>query len=213
MNKIKLVCFDVDGTLVEGTSWLLLTEGLDCSPQEHLNIFQRAKNKKISFIEGERMLTKMYQDSSKAAKPFIKSLFAKTKPRSEAKNLIFYLKKKGYPVYLISGAIDIYVEAMANKLKTDGFYANSSLEFDKKNILKKIHYRDNQGEVKLEQLKKLTQRLGITLDKVAFIGDSENDIEVFKKTKHGIAINCFNEDLKRIAWKTVGSLKEIKKIL
>ena len=213
MKKIKLVCFDVDGTLVDGISWLFLTEGLGCSTQEHLNTFQRAKHGEITFIEGERMLTKMYQDSGNAKKTFIEKLFNKIKPKPEARQLIIYLKKKGYWVYLISGAIDIYVEEVAKKLGVDGYFANSILGFDKKGVLKKIYYRDNQGEVKVEQLKKLIGKLGISMDEVVFIGDSENDIEIFKETRKGIAVHSFNEDLKEVAWKKVESLSEIERIL
>lgn len=213
MNKTKLVCFDVDGTLVDGVSWLLLTEGLGCSPQEHLDIFHQAKSGKISFIEGERMLTKMYHDGGNATKSSIKNIFKKVKLRSGAKPLIAYLKRRGYLIYLISGAIDIYVAEIADKLKADGFYANSSLEFDKSGVLQKIHYRDNQGEVKVEQLRAIIKRLGVPIKEVVFVGDSENDIEVFKETGKGIAVHSFNDDLKKVAWKTIDSLSKIKEIL
>lgn len=213
MNKTKLVCLDVDGTLVDGVSWLLLTEGLGCSPQEHLDIFHQAKNGEISFIEGERMLTKMYQDSGNATETFIRGIFKKVGLRVEAESLVTYLKRKNYLVYLISGAIDIYVEEVAKKLKVNGFYANSTLEFDRNGVLQKIHYRDNQGEVKVEQLKKIIEKLGLAMNEVVFVGDSDNDIEVFMKTKRGIAVHSFNEELKNAAWKTVESLNDIKKIL
>ena len=212
-KKIKLICFDIDGTLVDGVSWLLLTEGLGCSQQKHLDIFHAAKAGKISFIEGERQLTKMYQESGNATKQKFIALFSKTKLRPEAKDLILYLKKKNYLIYLISGAIDIYVEAIARKIDADGFYANSSLEFDKKGILEKINYRDNQGKVKLEQLKDLITKLNINMEEAVFVGDSENDIEVFKTTKHGVAVHCFDENLTKVAWKVVNSLDDIKNLL
>jgi HAD superfamily PSPase-like hydrolase len=213
MNKFKLICFDVDRTLVDGLSWLLLTEGLNCSTQKHIDIFYRAKEGEISFAEGERMLTKMYQESGNAKKEFIRELFSKVEVKSEAEETISYLKEKGYKIYLISGAIDMYVEEIANKLKVDGFYANSSLDFDNKGVINKIHYRDNQGEVKVEQLRKLIKQLKIEMDEVVFIGDSENDIEVFQETGHGIAINASNEELKAAAWKNISSLSQIKGIL
>ena len=213
MDSIKLVCFDVDGTLVDGVSWLLLTQGLGCSEQAHLDIFLRAKKGKISFIEGERELTKMYQDSGNATRPFIKKLFANIRIKPETKEVIDYLKEKGYFIYLISGAIDIYVEEVAKKLKVDGYYANSKLDFDEEGVLKKINYRDNQEDIKAEQLKELVQKLKLNINEVVFVGDSENDIEVFKRTRHGIAVNSFNENLKEVAWKIVDSLKEVKRIL
>ena len=213
MNKFKLACFDVDGTLVDGISWLLLTEGLGCSSQEHIKIFYRAKKEEISFFKGERMLTKMYQESGNATQKFIRELFSKVKPRPEAEEIISYLKEKGYKIYLISGAIDIYVEEIAKKLIVDGFYANSSLKFGKDGVLKKIYYKDNQGEIKVKQLNELVKKLGINLDEVVFIGDSENDIEVFKEIKHGIAVNSSSEELRSIAWKDIDSLEQIKDIL
>ncbi len=213
MNKFKLVCFDVDGTLVEGISWVWLTKGLGCSSEKHIDIFNRATRGEISFTKGERMLTKMYKESGNATMKFIRKLFSEIKLRPEAKEIISYLKKKNYKVYLISGAIDIYIEEMAKKLKVDGFYANSSLEFTEDGVLEKIYYRDNQGEVKLEQLTSLIRKIGIKMNEVVFIGDSDNDIEVFKETGHGVAVEPSSKKLKSIAWKIIDSLEQIKEIL
>ncbi len=213
MENIKLVCFDVDGTLVSGTSWLILSEGLGWSSKEALDIFNQARKGEISFIEAERIFTATYQKSGKANKSFIKEIFENVEIKEGAKDLVSYLKEKGYIIYLISGAIDIYVESVTRKLGVDGFYANSTLEFDNKGVLQKINYRNNQGEVKVEQLKTLVRKLGINIDQVVFVGDSENDIEVFKTTKHGIAVHSSNEKLKKVSWRTVDSLSEIKNIL
>ena len=212
MSKFKLVCFDVDGTLVDGISWLLLTKGLGCLPREHIDIFSRAKKGEISFTKGERMLTKICKESGNATRGFIKNLFSEIKPRPGAKEIVSYLKKN-YKVYLISGAIDIYVEEIAKKLTVDGFYANSSLKFDKNGVLKKIYYKNDQGEIKLKQLNKLIKKLGINLNKVVFVGDSENDIAIFKEIKHGIAVNSSSEGLRGIAWKNINSLGQLKDIL
>ena len=212
-NQFKLICFDVDGTLVDGTSWFLLTKGLDCSVKKHQKIYQLAIGGKISFIEGERKLTRMYRGSGKANEFFIKKLFSKIEPKSEAKIVIEYLKKKGYLIYLISGAIDIYVEEIAKKLGVNGFYANSTLEFGSGGVLEKIHYRDNQNGVKVKQLEELINKLSLKMNEVVFVGDSENDLGVFEKTGHGIAINSSCGDLKRTAWKRGDSLNKIRNFL
>ena len=213
MENIKLVCFDVDETLVDGTSWLILNEGLECSTEDALSFFNHAREGKISFRECEKLFTKMYQDTGNATKDFIKNLFESINTKPEVKDLIPYLKEKGYLIYLISGAIDIYVKSIARKIGADGFYANSSLEFDNQGILQKINYRENQSKVKLEQLQSLINELGINMEQVVFVGDSENDIEVFKATGHGIAVRSTSEELKRVSWQMVGSLSEIKNIL
>lgn len=213
MEDIKLVCFDVDDTLIDGTSWWILTKGLGCSSEDAVSIFNQAKEGKISFREGERLFEKMYQDSGNATQDFIKNLFENINVKPEARDLISYLKEKEYLIYLISGAIDIYVESVVRKLGADGFYANSSLEFNNKGILQKIHYRENQAEVKLEQLQDLIGKVGININQVVCVGDSENDIEIFKATKHGIAVHSSNKELKRISWRVANSLSEMKEIL
>lgn len=213
MENIKLVCFDVDETLVNGTSWLILSEGLGWSSKEALDIFNQARKGEISFIKAERIFTKTYQKSGKANRLFIEKIFNNVEIKKEAKDLISYLKEKGYIIYLVSGAIDIYVESVARKLGVDGFYANSTLEFDSQGVLQKINYRDSQGEIKAKQLQSLVRKLGINIEQVVFVGDSENDIKVFKATQHGIAVHSSSEELKKASWRTVDSLSEIKNIL
>ena len=51
------------------------------------------------------------------------------------------------------------------------------------------------------------------MDEVVFVGDGENDIEVFKKIRHGVAVNSLSEELKSVAWKNIFSLGQIKDIL
>lgn len=64
------------------------------------------------------------------------------------------------------------MKAISEKVGADGYYANSSLDFDGEGRLLKINYRDNWGEVKLEQLRELTRELGLGLEQVVFIGDT-----------------------------------------
>jgi len=213
MNKIKLICFDVDGTLVDGNSWHILTEGIGCSYPEHKDIYFRCRQGEISFIEGERIMTKKFRENSNANEKFINNLFNNVEVKNDAKDLTSYLKEKGYLIYLISASIDIYVNSVAEKIGADGFYANSSLEFDDKGIVKKIIYQENEGGVKVEHLQDLIKKLGITMDQVVFIGDSDNDIEAFEATKQGIAVNSSSDKLKKVSWKIVHSLEEIKNIL
>jgi HAD superfamily phosphoserine phosphatase-like hydrolase len=214
MNSKKIVCFDIDGTLVDGISWYILTEGLGCEKKDHEKIYQDCLDGKTSFSEGEIRFVELYKNAGNANLQTIKNIYADVRLRKNAAGLIKFLKKKGYLIYLISGAIDLYVEEIAKKVHADGWFANSSFEFDEKGNLLKLHYRDNQGKVKLEQLESLVRELKLDIHKVVyFVGDSENDIEVFKATGHGIAVNCEKDNLLKTAWLKASSLNTISKIL
>ena len=60
--------------------------------------------------------------------------------------------------------------------------------FDSNGVLEKINYRENQDEIKVEQLQELIKKLGIDMSQFAFVGNDKNDIEAFKVAKQGIAI-------------------------
>jgi HAD superfamily phosphoserine phosphatase-like hydrolase len=213
MNNKKIVCFDIDGTLVDGISWYILTEGLGCSVASHEKIYRDAPDGKISFSEGEKQLVEFYQKGGKANLQTIKKIYSNVQLRTETIGLIDYLKKKGYLIYLISGAIDSYAEKIAKKVQADGWYANSSLEFDENGNLTKLHYRDSQSRVKLEQLESLVAKLKLDMKSdVYFVGDSEIDVPVFQATGHGIAVYCEDRDLLKATWRNVESLSEIKKV-
>ena len=213
-DDIEAVCFDIDGTLSEADSWLVLTEGLGCCWQEVLDIFKEYQKGKIPFSQCKERLTTIYRASKKATKSFIAQLFNKVELKEKASDTIFYLKEQGYRIYLVSGAPNIYVGTVAQKLKVDGFHASSFLIFDpEKETLQDVHWLEDQGRVKVEQLQKISQELNITINQIAFVGNGRNDIEAFEATGKGIAVQGAVEELGQVAWRTIKDLAEIKSIL
>jgi HAD superfamily phosphoserine phosphatase-like hydrolase len=213
MADIKLVCFDVDGTLVEGASWYILAESLGCSPGLIQDLSLRVQKGELSLDRAELQVRTLFLDTGKATRPFIEHVFEQIPLRPEVLPLISYLNIHNYPIYLISGAIDLFVQKIAEKLAVDGFYANTSFEFDQDGVLRKIDYHPEQGKMKVEQLTKLISEFGIRMDQVAYIGDSDNDIEAFQSTGHGIAVHCTSDQLLKVAWRVVDSLAKIQTIL
>jgi HAD superfamily phosphoserine phosphatase-like hydrolase len=213
VNK-KLICFDVDGTLTETKSlWLALMQGLGCPVDKVVGFFNAAMAGKISFSEGEKGVADLFRASGKATKEFIESVFDKEILKSEATDIIEYLRGNGYDIWLISGAIDVYVRLVAKKIGAAGFFAHSSFEFDEMGILSKINYSGDQNPWKAKMVRKLAQNYGILLEDIIFVGDGQNDIDAFKLTGRGIAVYPYDEKLGAVAWKTIKSLSEIKDIL
>lgn len=212
-DTIKTVVFDVDGVLFNGNSWLALTEGLGCSVEDHAEIYRQGRSGELNWHQAERKLVGMYQAGGNATRDFITNLCASHHLRPEAKDMVEYLKDKGYILCLISGSFDIHVEATANLLGVEHWYANADLVFDQAGNLERIIYHGDQNQVKVGQLKEFCQKVGIEPTECAFVGDSDNDVGVFQATRHGIAVHCDDEYLKGVAWKECETLSEIKDVL
>lgn len=212
-NAIKAVVFDVDGVIFDGNSWLALTKGLGCSIEDHAELYKQARAGELNWYQAERKLVAMYQASGNATREFISNLCASHQLRPEARDVVEYLKSRGYILCLISGSFDIHVEATAEQLGIEHWYANAALVFGKAGNLERIIYHGDQNQVKVDQLKKFCQKVGIDPTECTFVGDSDNDIGVFQITNHGIAVHCDDEYLKGIAWKRCETLNEIKDIL
>lgn len=213
-NKTKIICFDVDGTLVENkSSWVFLTLNLGCSVEKIAEIYQRTENGTISFNKGVSIVEELFRQSGKASKEHIEAIFRRVYLKREANDLISYLKERGYLIYLISGGIDLYVGIIAQKAGADGFFGHASLEFDDQGNLSKIKYGKSQGKAKLKRIEELSKKFSVPADKMIFVGDSENDYEAFIATKHGIAMRPYAEKLEKVAWKKIDSLLEIKDLI
>jgi HAD superfamily phosphoserine phosphatase-like hydrolase len=214
MPNKKLICLDVDGTLTNiKSSWLVVTETLGCSVDEVLSYYGGAMAGKIPFAEGEERVAEIFRSSGKATKEFIGKIFEKEPLKPEAVELVEYLKRDGYDIWLVSGSVDIHVQAVAKQIGAVGFYAHASLEFDQQGILSKINYGGDQCPWKAGVVRELAAKYNIPVKEIIFVGDGENDIDVFKETGRGIAVFPYDERLEGIAWKKVKSLSEIKDIL
>lgn len=214
--KNKIICFDVDGTLTDcKSSWVEITKKLKLPNEKITEIYLKTEDGSMSFDEGERLLKKIFLGREGACYGNIMRLFENIPPREGGKELFDYLKSCGYLVYLISGAIDIYVEMISRQLGANGYFAHSSFSFDKDGLLCDIDYTSvgKQKLMKVNCLHRLSKDYGVLPKEMFFVGDSANDLDAFKLTGKGIAIEPCDEILLPAAWKTVKKLAEIKRIL
>lgn len=211
-QKISTIFFDIDKTLTDEISWLKLTDGLGASVQKHTEIFDKFKANKLSYSIAKQKLIKLWQKTGKANKSYIEKMFRSWKLKSDAREIIDYLKKS-YQLCIISGSVDLYVQTVAEKLGISDWYANAELVWDKKGNLIDFNYSRDQARKKLEHLNEYIARYDLNKNECAVVGDGENDVELFKKLPFGIAVNKNSEhELKNIATKNISELKQLKEI-
>jgi HAD superfamily phosphoserine phosphatase-like hydrolase len=214
MEKTKLICFDVDGTIIENkSSFASLTKGLGCDVAKAVSIYRAVAEEEMPISEGEKAVTKIYRQSGNANKKFIRRVFEDMELKKDAQELLPYLKAEGWKIYLVSGGLDMFVRMIASRIGVDGFYFNSALKFGFFGDLKAIRYGGNEGLAKARQIKELAKKHSIDVKEMFFVGDSDNDYHAFVETGHGIAVKPFSEKLDKAAWKKVNSLLEIKSFL
>ncbi len=212
---MKAVIFDIDGTLTPEISWLFLTEALGASKSEHLEIFNSMKAGEIDLPLATSQLLRLWQASGQANLGKLREIFDKVSLREGALEIVNYLRSENYKLCLISGSMGLYAETIAKKLGVEAYFSNTELIFDKAGQLINFKYQPDQGAIKLKQLMEFCARENITLKDCAVIGDSGNDLEIFKATGHGIILKGGTPEptLGDAAWKKIEDLGEIKAIL
>ncbi len=214
MKTFKAIIFDIDGTLTNDvSSWTSLTEKLGASKKRHNEIHEDFVNGKISHLVGKKELISMWHATGNANREFILNLFNTWKLKEGVVELIEKLQNQGYIIALISGSMDLFVSSIAHRLRIDDCYANAQLVWEDDNTLVNFLYEEHQGNKKEDQLQEFCKKYKIQPSECVVIGDSENDIELFKLTGNGIAVLPANNELKTVAWKEISGLNQLDELL
>ena len=213
MEKIKLVCFDLDDTLIEQNSWYKLSLDLGLTAEGDKYFYEMYHTKKeISYENWILELLKIYKERGRANFKNIIGSLSTYSYKEGAREIIDYLKNKGYKIALISGSFNVIVDLVAKDLSIEFAGAINNFIFDADDQLENIiSFGGNEDIAKLNILEDVCLKSGINIDECACIGDGSNDIEMFKKTKHGITFR--GSKIEDEAWKIIESLHDIKNIL
>lgn len=178
---IKAIILDLDQTLTTDTaSWLQFTKLLGADYDTHLSIFNKFKAGEISYKEAKGDLINLWRGSSKLDREHIKNLFQKVELRDGAIDAVQYLKQK-YKICIISGAIDIFVETIAKRLKIEDRYASTKFFFDEKDELIDFQYTLSRGEEKLGFFRDFCIKNNLSPKQCVAIGDGDSDLPIFQK--------------------------------
>lgn len=210
MNPIKLICFDLDLTLITHTSWEALNMALGMTPEEDRKYFEYYSSGKITYQEWNDKLVERYGAHEAATRDGITGILSKHAYAEGAKEIVSYLKSKGYIVILISGSMDVLVDMVAKDLGIEYAKANNTLEFSPEGRLVSIRGLGDDVTEKLEHLKTACSMFNVSLDECACVGDGANDIKMFQATGHGITFK--GSPIEGEAWKVIETLSNLQTI-
>ncbi|TRX66143.1 phosphoserine phosphatase SerB [Carboxylicivirga sp. M1479] len=181
----RLVCFDMDSTLIqtEVIDELAIKAGIGDQVKE---ITEAAMRGEIDFDESfiQRVALLKGLDES------VMKEIAENLPITEgAERLFKTLKKYGYKTAILSGGFNYFGNYLKNKLNIDYVFANE-LEIENGKLTGKHKGEIVNGDKKAELLKLLAFKEDIHLEQVIAVGDGSNDLPMLKLAGLGIAFHA-----------------------
>lgn len=209
-ENIKLICFDLDDTLISANSWKKLGLALGVSVEDDRRLYKEYKAGLFTYDEWNDKLLEMYMEHEDASREGITKILSDYVYKEGAKEAVNYLKDKGYELILISGSIDILVDIVAKDLGIKYAKANNTFVFDEDDRLIGVHSHGDDVLAKAEHLESFCEMLGSDIKECACIADGDNDIEMFRRTGRGVTFRGLK--IENEAWKVIDTLHDLKNI-
>lgn len=181
----KLVCFDMDSTLIQAEVIDELAKVANVGEQV-AEITESAMRGEIDFSESFRRRMALLEGLDEGVLQNI----AKNLPITEgAERLILNLKRCGYKVAILSGGFTYFANYLKQKLGIDYVYANE-LDFANGKLSGKVKGDIVDGAMKAKLLKELAQKEQLSLEQVIAVGDGANDLPMLSIAGLGIAFHA-----------------------
>ncbi|GAA6169859.1 phosphoserine phosphatase SerB [Sessilibacter corallicola] len=181
----RLVCFDMDSTLIEVEVIDELAKAAGCGEQVAA-ITEAAMRGELDFNESfaNRLGTLKGLDESVLA-----GIAANLPITEGAPRLMATLKKLGYKTAILSGGFNYFAEYLQQKLGFDYIYANQ-LEIEDGKVTGRVVGDVVNGAKKAELLGMLAEKEGLSPSQVIAVGDGANDIPMLTKAGLGVAFQA-----------------------
>lgn len=213
----KAVVFDIDGTLTRDISWVRLTNEIGGSIEFNDEVIRSWEKDEISYHEAKQRLIENWTRAGKGLKKEFVSILKSIPLRGDAKEIVDYLKGKGYLITMITGSFDLYAEIIGEQLGIKNWFAITHLSWDIDGKLIDVEtVKDTVAkDRKIDYFKEYCRKNNLTFKECVPVGDSANDIELFKLTGNGVAVRTEFEavELEKVAWNKVKHLTELKELL
>jgi phosphoserine phosphatase len=201
MPKYKLVCFDVDGTLIDNLkfSWQVFHDYFETDEHRREDAKKKFFNGEITYKQWAEHDIEMWKEKKPKKSDFFKALES-LKLMEGAMETLDELKKNGVKLAIISGSLNILVEKFIPNY--DDYFDDiflSKIYFDENGEIERIDATEFDMEKKALALRQIAERENIELSECVFIGDYLNDLKIIQEAGLGIAFNCRHDELKKVA--------------
>ena len=181
----RLVCFDMDSTLIETEVIDELAKKAGVGDQVTV-VTEAAMQGEIDFAESFKQRVALL----KGLHETVLREIAESLPLTEgAENLVSNLKRAGYKTAILSGGFIYFGDYLKRKLGIDYVFANA-LDIDNGEVTGKVVEPVIDGHKKADLLRLLAQQENISLEQVIAVGDGANDLPMLSVAGLGIAFKA-----------------------
>lgn len=199
MMPYKMICFDVDGTLIDETIyiWVTLHDAFGIPLSVRKKHQEAYLSGIITYAEWFGLDLLEWQKSGKRKSDLVQ-VIGKLKPMNGALKTVTELRKRGYVVTVVSGSLDLVLNTVLPQMSFDEILINKIL-FDKKGRILGGIPTPYDVEKKALGLEKLARQYGFKSEECVFVGDNENDLHIAGKAGFSIAFNVKSQKLAEIS--------------
>lgn len=174
---IRIVFFDMDGTLVEdNSSWQALHRffGTDHLAARALERFSRGEINYLEFVKHDVGLW-----PKRLSKNFFEYFFSKVVIRPEARDMFRQLKDKGILRVIVTSGLDVLAKKVCESLEADECVSNEMI-FDAEGLFTGFVKVNVDLSKKDEILTNICKKCSIPLNEAAAVGDTVYDESMFR---------------------------------
>jgi len=181
----RLVCFDMDSTLIQAEVIDELAKVAGVGSQVSA-ITESAMRGEIDFSESFRRRMALLEGLEESV---LKEIAVNLPITDGAERLIRTLRHFGYKVAILSGGFTYFADYLKEKIGIDYVYANQ-LDFKNGRLTGKVKGDIIDGNMKAKLLVELAEKEGISPEQVIAVGDGANDLPMLSIAGLGIAFHA-----------------------
>jgi phosphoserine phosphatase len=201
--QIKLVCFDLDGTLIDDTIfiWHTLHEHFQTPQETRKALAERFFSGRITYAEWAGAEVKEWMARGADRDRLISAVMG-LRLIPGVHETMKALKEKGMKLAIVSGSLSFVLETAMPDYQAyfdDEDILINRIFFAEDGQIADMKFTEFDLDKKADGLKHLAEKHGLTLDECAFIGDHHNDVHIAMEAGLSIAFNSKSEQLDAIA--------------
>lgn len=207
-ERIRVVCFDVDGTLVEHpegkTVWQLINERYVGGEEVNRQRLQAFRSGAMTYGEWVDLDLGDWVAAGVGWSQITQTILQNLTLVAGARETVESLRAAGYRLAVISGTINLTLDLLLEGFPFDRCYTNQ-VWFDDQGGIAGWKATPYDGPGKAVALDEFAAACGCSPTECAFVGDHWNDLAALRRAGLGIAFRPKDEDVRRAADRVIES--------